>query len=624
MLSRNFVIASESRQRADEAVLGIFALLTRTERFRALLLMVSALVNVALNILGMVGIVSFIHLVIASDPINGEGRTAQMLRAIGFVDANAALGVVGGAVLALVVFRGGYLLMHMYFQNVFCARVEQRVSAELLARIVAAPYDWLSTQNAAVLREIASGYVIEWSRIALRTTLQLASDLVFVGFTIALLVVASPMSGIAVSLTAVGLATLLLYFCQPPIRRNAERKRMAARRANVSMTEAIMGGRDVRMSQGGDFLVRMFARDYKIYSMADVFGREWQLVPRLGIEIIGSAAIIGVALAAIWAGAQREDVGALLALYAVIALRAIPVVSQIATSVAAIGGALPCVFELRKMMRLVPTRTAANPLEHKPIPNWKRISLVDVSYSYPGTKSPAVGPVNLTIARGMSLGIVGSSGAGKSTLIDVLVGLLEPTQGAVMIDGDRVGPESIEAWRARIGYVAQSPFLLDATLAENIEFGAPPIPDREGRCRASAEAAGLGSLVAALPKGLHTPIGDCGMQLSGGQRQRVAIARAFYRNADLLVLDEATSALDSVTEKEITAAIDELKGRLTLIIVAHRLSTVVRCDEIVLLEAGRIAAHGTHAQLLADSPAYRRLVEAQSFSFNGTLSEAAQ
>ena len=171
-----------------------------------------------------------------------------------------------------------------------------------------------------------------------------------------------------------------------------------------------------------------------------------------------------------------------------------------------------------------------------------------------------------------------------------------------------------DRWIENVACVSQSPFLLDGTLQENIEFGRSPGEDGTERLERAIEAAGLRQLIDQLPDGLRTLMGDRGVRLSGGQRQRVAIARALYREAHLLVLDEATSALDSLTEREVTHAIESLKGRMTLLVVAHRLSTVARLDELIVLDEGAVVAHGSHHSLLGSSKLYRSLVQAQSLS----------
>ena len=236
-----------------------------------------------------------------------------------------------------------------------------------------------------------------------------------------------------------------------------------------------------------------------------------------------------------------------------------------------------------------------------------------VGYVYAPASRPAVTDVNLTIEQGQSIGIVGPTGAGKSTLLDLLLGLIEPTSGRLLVDDSDVS-RAPRAWQRQIGYVSQTPYLMDDSLRRNIAFGLPSDTIDEQHLRAAVSAAQLDDVVVTLPQGLDTPVGDRGVRLSGGQRQRVAIARALYRDPAVLVLDEATAALDLETEREVSRAIDALRGSRTVVVVAHRLSTVRRCDRIVVLKAGRVAAVGSYTELLATDSQFQQLIETDGTS----------
>ncbi|MGQ0734285.1 MAG: ABC transporter ATP-binding protein, partial [Acidobacteriota bacterium] len=223
----------------------------------------------------------------------------------------------------------------------------------------------------------------------------------------------------------------------------------------------------------------------------------------------------------------------------------------------------------------------------------------DVSFSYDGA-TPALSGVNLRIKPGDSVGIVGPTGSGKSTLVDVLLGLLRPTSGRVSIDGtDLKGRE--RGWQRQVGYVPQAPYVLDDTVRRNVAFGVPDASIDEHRLAAACTLARLDDVVRGLAEGLDTRLGEGGARLSGGQRQRVAIARALYGDPAVMVFDEATSALDAQTEREVTDAIEALHGTRTLIVIAHRLTTVQGCDRLYFLQNGRIAATGTYNELLGNA-----------------------
>jgi ATP-binding cassette, subfamily B, bacterial PglK len=235
------------------------------------------------------------------------------------------------------------------------------------------------------------------------------------------------------------------------------------------------------------------------------------------------------------------------------------------------------------------------------------LELRDVHFRYEGTDRDVLEDVSLRIPTGSSLAIIGGSGAGKTTLVDVILGLHRPSSGSVLSDGKDVHA-SLASWQAGLAMVPQEVFLLDESLRDNIRFSATPPPEPDQLMDRVLNQAQLEDVVAAAEHGLDTHVGERGTRLSGGQRQRIGIARALYREPTLLVLDEATSALDNETEHKVTATLDELHGQLTTIVVAHRLSTVRHCDQVVILENGRVRAVGTFDELSRSDEYFARLV----------------
>ncbi|RJG06979.1 lipid A export permease/ATP-binding protein MsbA [Noviherbaspirillum cavernae] len=238
-----------------------------------------------------------------------------------------------------------------------------------------------------------------------------------------------------------------------------------------------------------------------------------------------------------------------------------------------------------------------------------RLEFVDVGFSYPGQNQPALAGIDLKIMPGETVAFVGMSGGGKSTLVNLVPEFYRVTSGEIRLDGEPIGQLALESLRAQIAMVSQNVVLFDDTVAANIAYG-DANPDR-ARIEAAARAAHLSEVIANLPQGLETPVGDNGMRLSGGQRQRLAIARAIYKDAPILILDEATSALDSESERAVQAALDELMQGRTTLVIAHRLSTIERADRIVVLVGGRIVESGPHAELLARNGVYANLYHLQ-------------
>jgi ABC-type bacteriocin/lantibiotic exporter with double-glycine peptidase domain len=230
-----------------------------------------------------------------------------------------------------------------------------------------------------------------------------------------------------------------------------------------------------------------------------------------------------------------------------------------------------------------------------------RLELRDICFRYPQISTNALQDVSLTIPRGKSVGFIGESGAGKSTLVDVILGLLEPTGGKILLDGNSIACD-LRAWQNLIGYVPQSIYLSDDTLRRNIAFGKTDEEIDETKLVNAIRSAQLAPFVASLPAGLDTFVGERGVRLSGGQRQRIGIARALYHEPEVLVLDEATSALDTETESGVMACVNALQGEKTLIIVAHRMTTVAKCDLLYRLRDGRIVDSGPCDEVLRRAP----------------------
>jgi len=253
-------------------------------------------------------------------------------------------------------------------------------------------------------------------------------------------------------------------------------------------------------------------------------------------------------------------------------------------------------------------RTPPPPPEVPALPLNDRLELHNLRFRYPGGERDTLNGFSAVIPARSTVGIVGGTGAGKTTVIDIILGLLRPDAGDIRVDGAAITRDNVRAWQKSLGYVPQHIFLADTTVAANIAFGIAPEAIDMARIEAAARVANLHDFVTGdLPLGYRTEVGERGVRLSGGQRQRIGIARALYRDPDVLILDEATSALDNLTEYTVMEAVHNLAGRKTVIMIAHRLTTVKDCDTILMLERGRLVAQGTYAELVAGNETFRRM-----------------
>jgi ABC-type multidrug transport system fused ATPase/permease subunit len=327
-------------------------------------------------------------------------------------------------------------------------------------------------------------------------------------------------------------------------------------------------------------------------------------IPRVGTETVFVVFIVGTLLVTQLAGGSPADKFPVLGLFAYSALRILPAVNRMLLSLTNLKSGQAALDIVHADLARLDAFPA--PVSEPALGFESAIVLDGISFRYDAGTPDVLAGIDLVITKGSSVGLVGPSGGGKSTLIDVLVGLLEPTSGSVLVDGVDIRAH-VAGWQANLGMVPQVVFLTDDSLRRNIAFGLPDDEIDDERVAAAVTMAQLDELVAGLPAGLDTSVAEAGVRLSGGQRQRVVIARALYREPAVLILDEGTSALDNLTEAQIIETLNRLKGRFTVIAVAHRLSSVQDCDQIVVVEGGRITDVGSYDELSRTSSEFRRM-----------------
>lgn len=357
------------------------------------------------------------------------------------------------------------------------------------------------------------------------------------------------------------------------------------------INQGLGGIKEIKVLGREGYFINAFSHHDTAFAEASRYAMILNQMPRLFIETIAVAAMFLAVVVVLGAGGDAQRLLPTIALFAMASFRLLPSISRIISSVARIAHYLPAVDVVcRDAMLVRPSPSdVSSPQAENGLIFRECINLSDIGYTYQGAERPSLRGISLSIPRGSSVALVGPSGSGKTTLADVLLGLLTPDQGQVLVDGQDI-QENLMAWQRHLGYIPQSIYLTDDSVRHNVAFGVPDIDIDDQAVWAALRLAHLDDHVHSLPQGLDTIVGERGVKFSGGQRQRIGIARALYHDPEVLVLDEATSALDADTERSITEAIDQLAGAKTLIIIAHRQSTIEKCGIRFELRDGKLVA----------------------------------
>jgi ATP-binding cassette, subfamily B, bacterial PglK len=510
------------------------------------------------------------------------------------------------AVMVFYASKNAFLMFHYYLEVRLPQDACVRVSTALLRGYLSTGYSFHFYRNSAeVIGRLINSVDIVF-RIVLHNAVTLVSELLLVLAILGVLVISSPRGALVAGGILSILAWVILRLTQRRVSEwGAQGKTLSKEVLKVS-NEALGAVKEIKVLHRENFFLKQY-RDVRVrQSQIVCFHETFLNIPRLTLEaafvlLLGCLLI----LVAINPGDHALTIP-LLGLYGYAGFRLLPALARIAAKLQRLDFGSAALRDVYKDYNRIARDAQLPAPDIPPLPFTRDIRLDDVSYSYPKSGGVALQNVSITISFGSSVGIVGPSGAGKSTLIDVILGLLNPDSGRVLVDGADIFA-AVSAWQSNLGYVPQSAYLLDDTIRRNIAFGVPDSEISETRIAQSVQMSQLADLVATLPKGLDTKIGERGILLSGGQRQRIIIARALYREPDVLVFDEATSALDTQTEREISSAIDSLSGQKTIIIIAHRMTTVRNCDSIIFLVDGRVADVGNYDELLERSPQFRQL-----------------
>jgi ATP-binding cassette, subfamily B, bacterial PglK len=596
-----------------EMVRQLYAQLTREQLRQFFVLQILVVVMAFTEIASIASIAPFMTLVSDISLLEQDGLFSQIYVFSGLDNPLDFLFFTGFLMLFILMISTVVSMYTVWKLSLYAAKVGTEIADRLFRHYM--------QQNWSYHTSISSAYLTKQISVeALRVTDQVIQPLMIMNSKLVLAIFISIGIFVYDPLVALGIVTLFIscyLILYKIIRKHLDingkkMSRIFTDRFRL-MNEGFGGIKDVLLLNRSSNFLDQFEESGKDFSHARGTNTAISQVPRYFMELIAFGTMIGLVLflLKLHEGDLRL-VMPILAVYALAAFKLLPALQQVYSSMAQIKGNIAA-FEAIKKDLGQSLKTSQEECKYsqeiKPL-NFQlkqKIDLKNINFSYPGKSILAINRLNMTINFNTTVGIVGASGSGKSTIVDLLLGLLTPQQGGIYIDNHIINDKSKHAWQNIIGYVPQSIFLTEGSVAENIAFGLPEKDIDLNQVKKVAKQAHLSEMLELLPEGLNTKVGERGVQLSGGQRQRIGIARALYTDAAVLVFDEATSALDGITEKIIMESIHDFSGQKTIIMIAHRLKTVQKCDIIFLMDQGKVFDKGTYQQLVKNNPKFKEM-----------------
>jgi ABC-type multidrug transport system fused ATPase/permease subunit len=580
----------------------VWYLLTAEQRISAIVLFGLLFIGMMLETLGIGLVIPAFALITQSNLAEKYPIMSPWLEMLGN-PSHERLVVVGMVTLVSVyIIKTLYLAFLAWRQAQFTYDIQANLSQSLFSGYLRQPYTFHLQRNSAQLIRNTISHAQGTTGVIQQCLLLIMEVLVLFGISTMLLVV-EPL-GAALVLILMGLSGWVFNnFSRKHMLKWGEELQLHEGLRIQHLQQGLGGAKDVKLlGRESDFIDQY---DFHNLGSARVSKRQSILLalPRLMLELFAVTGLASLIIVMINQGKPIESLLPITGLFAVAAFRLLPSVNRVISVVQYLRFSLPIINTMYDEIRLLDN---TKPTTHSGTLVLKdTLTLEQVRYDYPSTESSALSGINLTITHGTSIGFIGDSGAGKSTLVDIILGLLTPVSGSVKVDGVDI-QKSIRGWQDQIGYVPQSIYLTDDTLRKNIAFGLPAKQINDDAVRRAIHDAQLEKFINELSEGLDTVVGERGIRLSGGQRQRIGIARALYHDPSVLVLDEATSSLDTDTESGVMDAVRDLHGKKTILIVAHRLSTVEDCDYLYRLEQGKIIDEGPPESMLYQSASIKK------------------
>ena len=598
----------------------ILSLLSPRERRQGLYVLLMVTLMAALELAGIASVMPFLSVLGNPEMIEENAYLSAVYSGLGFKSSDGFLIALGSGAFILVLASALFKAVTHYAMNRFIEMRRHSISERLLETYLRQPYSYFLHRHSSDMAKSILSEVDQAVANGIRPAVQMmAYGIVLISLLI-LLVVVNPWLALSVFVVFGGLYGIIYSSLRRKLNHIGHDRANANKERFTAAGEALGGIKDIKLLGREHAYLRRFSGPSARFSKHQATNQTIGQIPNFLVEAVafGGIIIVTLVLLASLGGVAEGGLGGLLpvlGLYAFAGLRLKPAAQHVFQGLSQLRFGTAAIDQLYDDIRNRTHSVELHAQAPAPLRPRSALSLKRLHYRYPKADTDVLTNINLKIPVGSSLGIVGSTGAGKTTLVDVLLGLLRPSSGTLNIDETEVTEANLRSYQQSVGYVPQDIFLTDSSVAANIALGIPVEQidhERVARCARMAQVHDF--IMQELPEQYATLVGERGVRISGGQRQRIGIARALYHNPSILVFDEATSALDSATEHAVMEAIGTLHHQKTVILIAHRLSTVRDCDQVILLDKGEVVASGTYEELTRNSDRFRQLASGDAKS----------
>lgn len=585
-----------------QSLARFFSLCSKKNKFQFKLLLVLAMFIAILQTLGIATVLPFLEIASQPDALANRPEIRAVFNRIGVTSESQIIIVFAWMALLLMLLANSLTVFSIWFQQKIAWTVSHNVSMRLVNAYGHLPYHFFLNKDTSDLIRAAIEDINKLIEGIVLAGCNLISQLFISTLIFALLVLVNPLISLIAFTSICTIYVLIVLARRTYLTRLGNESLSVTSDRYRTFVDFISGIKTIQSNGVREFFIDRFEGPSHRFSVIKPLTHITYHIPKYIVETLAFSIVIFIILLLARTPTGFIDALPTLTLFTIAGYKLIPAIQGAYVSFAQMLTSYPAVDNIYNDIHAVIDSPQGN---DKQIAFAQKITLTSLEYTYPGATTPTLNGINMNIRKGSKVGFVGPSGSGKTTLADLIMGLLEPSAGTIKVDDTEIDPTTTGSWRRQIGYVPQEVFLYNDTVANNIAFG---LPVDKQKVQTAARLAQIDTLIETqLPENYDSLIGERGTRLSGGQRQRLGLARALYRSPTVLVLDEATSALDSVTEGNFVKAIYEQLPDVTIIMVAHRISTVTRCDRLYAIDRGRVVAEGSYEQLIESSEMFRQL-----------------